>query len=349
MTMQVLYDGAPLPVQSVTWSGDITQAARKLDVSLVNTTDGRTQARRIEHGKELRLLYDGRELFRGPVFTWNINARGRMSVTAYDENTYLTRNQDTRRFVNMTASAIVMQLCEEFDIPTGTIADTGYVIPKLIFPNKSLWEMMVTALTVTRKQTGRRYFITSREGRLHLLERKEQVVRWVLENGRNILDASYSQSIEDMRTQVKVIGGDPEKNPIIATVKNDALIAKFGIMQHLENADPDMTRSQIEQLARQLLADLGTIDDVATIEALGNVEVTAGTAIYVRESMTGIVGGYYVSTDEHTFQNGKHTMSITLSATDDLPTMEYEEPPEKKSRKGGVSVVDQILNARGTG
>ncbi len=333
MNVQVIYEGTPLLVERVTWSGDVTQAARKLDVSLVNTADGRTQAMRIEHGKELRLLYDGRELFRGGVFAHRIDDHGMMTVTAYDENTYLTRNYDTRKFTKMTASAIVRRLCNDFGIPVGSIADTGYVIPKLVLRDKSIWDMMTIALTYSRKQTGRRFFIYSREGRLHLSERKDVVVRWVLENGRNITSASYSQSIEDMRTQVKVIGGDPEKKPIIATVKNDALIQRFGIMQHLENVDPDMTRSQVEQRAKQLLAELGTIDDDAQVDALGNPEVVAGAAVYVHEQMTGIVGGFYVSTDLHTFANGNHTMSLTLSATDDLPTLEYEPPPEPKQRK----------------
>ncbi|WP_025846475.1 hypothetical protein [Brevibacillus agri] len=333
MNVQVFYEGTPLLVERATWSGDVTQAARKLDVSLVNTVDGRTQAMRIEHGKELRLIYDGRELFRGVVFAHRIDDHGMMTVTAYDENTYLTRNYDTRKFTKMTASGIVKRLCNDFGIATGTIADTGYVIPKLVLRDKSIWDMMTIALTYSRKQTGRRFFIYSREGRLYLSERKDAVVRWVLENGRNITSASYSQSIEDMRTQVKVIGGDPEKKPIIATVKNDALIKRFGIMQHLENVDPDMTRSQVEQRAKQLLAELGTIDDDARVDALGNPEVVAGAAVYVRESMTGIVGGFYVSTDSHTFANGNHTMSLTLSATDDLPTLEYEPPPEPKQRK----------------
>ncbi|MGE7271347.1 XkdQ/YqbQ family protein [Brevibacillus panacihumi] len=325
MKIEVLYEGTPLLVESVGWSGDVTQAARKLDIAFINTVDGRTQARRIENGRELRFLLDGRELFRGGIFTHKIDDRGFMTATAYDDNTYLTRNYDTRKFVNMTASAIVRRLCADFGIAVGTIAETGYVIPKLILRNKSIWEMMTIALTYSRKQTGRRFFIFSREGRLHLSERKEAVVRWVLENRRNITSASYSQSIEDMRTQVKVIGGDPEKAPVIATAKDDALIRRFGIMQHLENVDPDMTRSQVEQRAKQLLAELGTIDDDARIDALGNPDVVAGAAVYVRESMTGITGAYYVSVDDHTFANGKHTMSVSLSATDDLPTLEVEE------------------------
>ncbi|WP_232425916.1 hypothetical protein [Brevibacillus borstelensis] len=263
-----------------------------------------------------------------------------MNVVAYDENTYLTRSTDTRKFTKIKASQIVKQLCDEFGISTGEIADTGYVIPKLILRDKTLWEMMVIALTYTQKQTGRRFFITSREGRLHLLERKEQLVRWLLENGRNITGAAYSQSIEDMRTQVKVIGGDSEKKPIVATVKDDALIKRFGVTQHLERVDSDMTRSQIEQRAKQLLVELGTIDDNAQVDALGNAEVTAGTAIYARESMTGLIGGFYVTADTHTFANGNHMMSLTLSATDQLPRMEYEPPPEPKKRKRRTSDDD---------
>ncbi|WP_188068970.1 XkdQ/YqbQ family protein [Brevibacillus brevis] len=342
-SIEVLYDGAPLLVQSATWSGDVTQASRKLTVSFVNTTDGRTQARKIEHGKELRLMYDGRELFRGVIFDFRIDHRGMMTTTAHDENTYLTRNFDTRKFTGMTASAIIKRLCNDFRIATGTIAETGYVIPKLVLRDKSIWDMMTIALTYSRKQTGRRFFIYSREGKLFLSERKDVVARWVLENGCNITSATYSQSIEDMRTQVKVIGGDPEKKPIIATVKDNALIKRFGLMQHLENVDADMTKSQVEQRAKQLLAELGTIDDDARVDALGNPEVVAGAAVYVRESMTGITGAYYVSTDTHTFANGSHTMSVSLSATDDLPTMEYDPPAEpkaRKGRKGGSSSVD---------
>lgn len=349
----VMYDGTELTtVTSVTWSGDIKQAARKIDVRLRNTADGRNQTQKFEHGRELRLLNDGKELFRGVLFAFNVNARGDTTLTAYDENTYLTRNKDTRVLRNLTASAIIRQLCAEFGIPTGEIADTGYVIPKLILRDKTIWDMMITALTVTQKQTGRRYFIISHEGKLNLLARKEQAVRWVIENGVNLIGASYSQSIEDMRTQIKVIGGDPEKKPLVAVAKNDALIKRYGTMQHLENVDSDMTASQIRQLAEQRLKDLGTIDDEASVESLGIDEVTAGTGVYVRESMTGLFGGYYVTADTHTWEGGTYRMNLTLSATDELPTLEYDEPPEtkrKKKGKGGeTDVIDQIFGATGT-
>ncbi|MCA1294576.1 hypothetical protein LBW89_16245 [Paenibacillus sp. alder61] len=313
-------------VKSINWSGDIKQAARKLVVEVSNTGDLRDLYMMFEKGAELRLILDEkRELFRGVLFADQINSKGQMTLTAYDENIYLTKNKDTKIFRNQSASAIVKRLCHEFSIPMGEIQDTGYVIPKLVFREKTLFEMMVTALTETQKQNGQYFWITSREGKLQLLARKEQKGKWVLENGVNLLDATYSQSIEETRTQIKVIGGDVEKKAIMASAKDGELIRRFGIMQHVEKPEKDMTQSQMEQRAKQLLEDLATIEDQARIECLGIPDVVSGSCVYVKEAVTGILGGYYISADEHRFENGSHTMSLTLSATDDIPEMEYSE------------------------
>lgn len=76
----VLYNGElyldPI-VTSITWSGDITQAFRQLTVEIKNTVDGVSQAVNIELGRELRLLTeDDVELFRGVIFSFDINATG---------------------------------------------------------------------------------------------------------------------------------------------------------------------------------------------------------------------------------------------------------------------------------
>lgn len=312
-------------VKSVNWSGDIKQAYRSLTVEISNTLDGIKQIINIEQGRQLRFIYEDNLLFTGIIFSTNIDNNGQMSITAYDENIYLTKNIDTRIFRKLTATAIIKRICNDFEMLQGDIVETGFIIPKLILRDKTLYDMMITALTETEKHTGRRFILFSKEGKLNLLERKEQTVKWVLENGINILSANYSQSIEDLKTQVKVIGGDIEKNPVITTVKNDSLSEQFGIMQHLESVNSDMTKSQINQLAKQLLEDLGIISDEAGIECLGIIDVISGVSVYVRESMTDIIGNYYVSSDNHLFEGDNHTMSIRLSATDDLPKLEYEE------------------------
>ncbi|WP_010495086.1 XkdQ/YqbQ family protein [Paenibacillus elgii] len=363
-------------VTAVTWSGDITQAARKLEVSMKNTLDGVKQAVSIELGRDLRLYEDGNELFRGIIFAHEIDAAGKMTVTAYDQAIYLTKNEDTRKFYGMTASAIIRELCADFGIEVGEIADTAYVIPRLILKDKSLRDMMVTALTLTQKQNGRRFWLTSRAGALNLVERGEKRVDWVLENGRNITGASYGLSIEDMRNKVKVVANEdakpgasssggmnlpPEaldmisgninvpkkdsKKPITITLEETELMQRFGTMQHLEKMSGDVTRAQVEQTARELLEKLSKIKDDARVEALGNTEITSGTAVYVIEPMTSIVGGFYVVTDSHTWEKGVHRMSLTISGDEGLPQLKYEEPPASKKKKKSDGGAGQYASA----
>jgi hypothetical protein len=213
----------------------------------------------------------------------------------------------------------------------------------------TLWDMMTTALTVTQKQTGERFFISSKNGALYLTKRSATVFPYVLENGTNLTGATYRKSIEDMRTQIKVIGGDEEKNPISAFAKDDDLIAKFGVMQHVEIVDADKTQSEIDDRARSLLAEKAVIADEAHIDTLGYPDCIAGVSVYAYDSITQIAGAYYVSTDSHRYENGNHTMSLRLSATDDLPALKYNDPTsvtqKKQNAKGGGTTDGIDVNA----
>lgn len=333
--IRVLYDAKyyvePL-VKIAVWSGDVALPHRSLLLTLNNTLNGEDQAVKFEVGKEIRFYADGAGLFRGIIFEYNIDNRGNATILAHDENVYLTKNTDTRKFVGMTAGAIAREVCKAFGIAVGSIAATGYIIPHLILRNMTLWDMIVTALTQTHKQIGRKYIVTSTDGKFVLREKKETRTRWMLEDGVNILGANRSQSIEDTRTATKVIVDD-DKKPLTATATDSGAAKKYGLMQHLEQADSRMKQSAIDQLAKQRLKELAKVSEEITVEALGNMDVVAGTAVYAFESMTELVGGFYVNADSHTFKDGVHTMDVTISKTDDLPKLEYEDPERMETAK----------------
>lgn len=310
-------------VTSVKWSGNSAKFNRQLDVILSNTQDGRKPAFKITEGHTLTFELDGKRLFVGVIFAFDTGIVGSMSITCYDSNVYLVKSHDTRKFTNKKASDIARQLAKDFGIPVGAIADTGYVIPRLIFRDKSLFEMLLIALTLTQKQTGKRYFVGNTDGKLTLSLASETKNRFILKAGANIVGASYSRSIEDTKTQIKVTGGDKDK-PTTAVVKNDALRKKYGIMQHVEEMDEKATASQVKQRAATLLKEMAVINDQANVDALGIPEVITGAAVYVVEPMTGLAGGYYVTNDSHTFEGGLHTMSLELTRTYDLPPIEID-------------------------
>lgn len=348
MNISLLYNSSVLlddVVESVEWSGDIHAAYRTLVVTLTNTIDGNSPAANFELGRELLFRSDGVEVFRGFIFATRTDQAGLTVLTAYDENVYLTKNVVSKRFVNVTAAQIVQTLCTEFDVQVGTIEDTGYVIPKLILEDATLWDVFITALTLTYKQTGRRYYIYASGGALNLVSRNARLATYALESTSNLTAANYAQSIEDLRNQVRAVAGDltdPAKPPKSVLVRDDDSIARYGLMQHIERADTDATDAQLQQLAQERLAELNVITDEATITCLGYDDTYAGTSVYVYEPITRIMGAYYVTADVHEYSaSGQHAMTLTLSATDDLPTLHYSPPPEPEvtAQNSGTNYV----------
>jgi murein DD-endopeptidase MepM/ murein hydrolase activator NlpD len=327
-------------VKNVTISGDIKQAGRRCEITFNNTVNGKTRAVVATVGMGIRVYYNSSEVFRGVLFNSSIDHEGNHSLTCYDYNYYLTKNADSLTFTKVTASQIVRFICKKYGIATGVIEDTKYVFPRLIFRNKTLYEIIITALTETEKKTGRKYGLFSISGKLYLREFKSQVTKLIIENGHNILSARYEESIEDTRTQVRVTGGS-EDNPVSVVVRNKTAVDQFGIMQHYEHYDDVKDRAKLTALANKLLNDLSKTNKTIEVEALGIWSVQSGTAVYVREEMTGVKGGFYVIEDSHTVDaNGKHTMSLRLSATLDLERIDYEEPPkesESSGSRGGTS------------
>lgn len=313
-------------------SGDMAQAFRTCSIALNNTRDGRKYAIPFKNGGEVRIYYGSKEFFRGVIFDTAIDAKGAQSLKTYDNNVYLTKNSDTVRFVGKTATHIVVALCGKFGIATGALANTRHVIPKFIVRGKTLFEIITMALTETQKATGRRYRLRNVAGKLELVEVAAQVKHLSLENKRNILDASYSESIEEARTRVKLTGGD-ENKPVMVEVSSPSA-SKYGIMQHYEHNNDVKTTSKLKPLADALLAELSKPKQEISVTAIGDIEIISATTVVVDETMTGIRGAFYVASDSHKFDaSGMHTMSLSLSRELELPRIEYEAPEEPKPKK----------------
>ena len=307
-------------VESATTEGHSQKPNRTLTLTLMNTIDGRKKAFIAKPGDSVQLYVDGKRDFVGIIFDTTIDDGGRNTITCFDRSIYLLKNYDTRMFRNKKASDIIKTLAKDFGIPVGVIEDTGYVIPTLVLRNNTLYDMISKSLTLTRKQTGKRFFITNVDGKLTVRQHVNNVNPWVIEAGANLTKANYSLSIEDTKTQVKAIGGK-----LTHTVKSVSTQALYGIMQHVDFLDEKATASQVKQRAETLLSELNVINDQANITALGIVEVVTGSGIYVREPMTGLAGGYYVTHDSHSYYNGMHTMELEISKSLEMPVVEISD------------------------
>lgn len=349
-----IYDGKTTThineiVTSTVISGDVAQAYRKCEISIANTVNGLTQRFNFNLGYELRVYSGTTELFRGPLFVYNVDDRGEGTAVAYDYNFYLTRSSDSLRYEGVTATQIVKDIGHKFQIMIGDLADTGYVIPKHIYRNKTLYDMIIIALTETEKKNSRKFSIINREGRMTLIERKEQLTRIVLENGRTLLSSSYSKSNEERKTTVKLIGKS-EELPLTGNAIATESVSAYGVMQHTEIIDEDLNQSQITTLAHKLLSEYDKTQEEIFIEALGLYNVISGTAIVVNDKMSNLYGAYYVNQDTHTFDaSGLHTMALTVARTLDIPREDYEDPEAAEAEGGEESLTWDEANGGGGG
>lgn len=330
-------------VKSVSWSGDTTQAARQLDVSFLNTTDGETRKITIGVGREIRFYVSGTERFRGIIFRNDVNSDGTTSITAYDYNHYLTKNKDSMKFKSKKASEIIRSICKKYGIKYGAIADTKYVFPKLIFRNQTLYDIIVMALTETRKKTGKRYYLANEKGKLVLREVKAQVSRLQIKTGANLISASQSKSIEDLRNSVRVTGKAGEESKGV-TVQSKESIKRYGLMQEKTHESEKKTK-QLRPIAHALLKELNEVDSDCSVEAIGEPTIVAGKMVQVSEKISGLSGGFYVSNDTHTFEGDKHTMSLKVSKQLELPEIEYEDPTANENKSAEVVIDGKKISA----
>ncbi|MGB9903038.1 MAG: XkdQ/YqbQ family protein [Desulfotomaculales bacterium] len=324
----VLADGTAYDISqligSIKWGGDIRQAARHLEVSLAFGRDYYLPRYDAPLGSLLVLRSDNGELLRGVIFDRRKDTAGGYSLVAYDHLIYLLKSKGTYIFREMTATAIIQKLCSDFGIPVGEIANTGITLDKLILRDQTIYDMCVIALTETTKRNGKKYMMRMKEGALQVIEKAQQPLRWFITEGQNLIEASYSENIEDMRNRIVIVG---DKDQVLATVEDTELIKQYGVLQELKR-EGNIKTGEARTIAANILKDLGKISREASITCLGLDDVEAGTAIEVQESLTGLVGTFYVDTDEHTVENGQHIMSLKLNWTDEVATKEAPEVTE---------------------
>lgn len=302
-------------VTNLSWGGDAREAARRLEFEIVYGDNAYIPKYKPPTGSYVILRNSQNiELFRGVVWEPE-NESGKTNsrrMTCFDNGIYLTHNEAAYKFVKMSPEAMIKKICSDFNIPVGTITATGITLSKLILRNSNegmtLWDMIVTILTEARKRTGKKYRAVIKQGKLCVEEAGKNVQRYILTAEQNLIRASYKESLENMRNRVVIVN---EKGQKLADIRNKKLISRYGMLQAYRQEN--VKSAEAQKIAKNLLSELGTLTQEWEVEALGIDEVEAGQMIEIYEPVTGIVGKYYVLTDEHKLDNGVHTMSLELN------------------------------------
>lgn len=304
-------------VQAVRWSGRKGSSARTITVTMIDD-DGYRHARSgidVADGNQCVFLVDGKERFRGILMNQNQGDKKQLKFKAYDNGIYLANNKDTFVYKNKTADQVFSDVCSRFGIPTGEVAKCSYKIPELTKSKTTGQDAVLDALSLDYKATGTRHFISSDKGKLSLLQRKDQVISFVVDGDANLYGYSYTKSIESIKTRVKMIS---KEGTTIAEKSNSTLEQKIGIFQEIQQPDESLTKAQVKDLVGSVLDTLDDPEETLTLNILGDPDVISGKAILVKIPHLGISRAYYVDSDDHTFEDNMHTMSLTLTTAAEI-------------------------------
>lgn len=300
-----------IPTKSISWTGQRYKSARKITAEILYTDTGGLKFTKVKNGDTVLFKWKGTELFRGTVFSLDKTKSGVLNLVAYDMLQYLLLNKDVYVFNNKRVTDMVKRICKDFQIPMGSIAGTGVRMKESFTNETTLYDMILKGIVNTEKQSGRRYQILSKKGKLQLKEWVETSNQWVLETGVNIIDYNYSQSIEETATRVKVVSSVDDKT-VTAVVNDSAGQKKYGVLQHFERVSDKLSKNQANKRADKLLKQNKGVKKEIEIDALGIEDVISGSPIYVIEKDNGLKGTYYVDTDTHNFEGSHHDMKLKL-------------------------------------
>ncbi|WP_309087215.1 NlpC/P60 family protein [Domibacillus sp.] len=313
-----------IPTESITWSGQRYQAARKIDATIFYNRTGYHNPPTVIEGDTVLFKWKGKELFRGTVMDRFISKAGTINVTAYDLLQYFILNKEVygASFAGKRLDEVASRICKDFDIPHASFPNTKHKIKSLLVDTETtLYDILLRGMIQTHKATKTRYAIYSRLGKVHLNELTTASIQWVLEYGHNVTDFNYTTSIQETATKVKLVSGEGAK-PVTVTVTDEKGKKQLGTLQYYEKIADNLNQAALKERANKVLAEKKGAKRTLDIEAIGIETLTSSSAVYVKIPELRFTRTFFVDTDTHTFTGNKHTMSLKLIEKNEYPEME---------------------------
>ncbi|MCR1515714.1 NlpC/P60 family protein [Clostridioides difficile] len=305
----------PVVLDGITWEIERRGTPSKLEFTIV--MDDILQ---FCEGNSVRLYYKGTGVFYGYIFQKKRDKENHIKIVAYDQLRYF-KNKDTYVYSNKTASELVKMLAKDFNLKYNVIEDTKYKISR-VEENKTLFDMVLTALDDTLREKKEMYVLYDDFGRITLKNIASMKLDTVMNNDV-IEDFDYNSSIDsDTYTKIKLVRDNEETGKRDVYIAQDsAHMRSWGILQMFDTVDKNMREAEIKQKCDILLKLYNKKTKSLSLKnALGDIRVRAGCLIPVFLDLGDIELQNYMLVEKvkHTFENNSHFMDLTLVDGDEF-------------------------------
>lgn len=159
-------------------------------------------------GDKVVFYYNEKPLFVGYVFTKKRDKQHHIDVTCYDQLRYF-KNKFSYGFTNKTATQIIKQLCDDFELNVGKLDDSKYVIPALFEENKEAWDIALSATEETLANNGNMFVLYDDAGEV-TYKNCANMVSDIVITDTTAQNFDYSSSIDEETYNSVVLYYKPE-------------------------------------------------------------------------------------------------------------------------------------------
>ena len=300
---------SPPVKDGITIEWERTGSPGKLTFTVIKMFDGESMS--FNEGDAVCFYYDKKPIFMGYVFTKKRDREHHIEVTCYDQIRYL-KNKYTYVFENKTATQIIQALVKDFNLKTGDMDNTAYVIPAIAEENKSALDIILTVLEESLLNTGNMFTLYDNFGQLTLKDSANMVSNTLIfeESAENF---DYTSSIDDETYNSIVLYYKGDDNKIqVFTASSASNIKQWGTLRYFEEVkNPTIGQNKANSLLK--LYNKKT-RELKVTGAFGSTDVRGGTLIPVRLNLGDIVTNNYMLVQKvtHKFEENNHTMDLTL-------------------------------------
>ena len=262
-------------------------------------------------GDPVCFYYGDKSVFMGYIFKKTRDKEQRIEVTCYDQIRYL-KNKYTYVFENKTATQIIKALCKDFNLHTGSMDNTNYVIPAIAEENISALDIGLDVLEETLLNTGNMFVLYDDFGELQL-KNCANMISGTLICETTAENFDYSSSIDDETYNNIVLYYKGDDGTIqLFTASSAVSVKQWGTLRYFEEVKtPTIGQNKANSLLK--LYNKKT-RELSVKGAFGDVTVRGGTLIPVRMNLGDITVNNYMLVEKvtHNFNKDNYTMDLTL-------------------------------------
>lgn len=263
-------------------------------------------------GDAITLKLDDEGLFSGYIFTISNNF-DTVTIVAYDQIRYLS-HRDTYIYSNKKASDVINQICREYNLKTGEIEDTQYMIPYRLEENQTIMDIINTALEFTEAFNGKSYILYDDFGEITLSSLDSMQSDFAIDCSRMATEFNMVTSIDkDVYNSVKVSVKDRKTQVISTYLEEDSENKKkWGTLRLFERLPNDYTSAQARNYAKNVLTAKNKLSEQFQLTYITEKFIRAGTLIKVAISEN-LIKTMLITEATYVFSNNQVMATLLLT------------------------------------